>query len=114
MNSDSESKVSPIIKLQLEFHPIIRNFPACVSHFAVFGTLFIEYRIGVVDMDQDPPTSLRGVALLKQATRPGKRQVPNFPGRLRPDARGNQFVLSPERSVDQTKIARSHPVFPFL
>src|ERR1700730_18585311 len=111
MNSDSGSSMSLIAKLQLEFHPIIRNFPACVSHFAVLGTLFVEYRIRVIDVNQDPTASLRGVKLLKQATWTGKRQVPNFAGRLRPNACGNQFVVTPKRSVEQAEIARASPIF---
>src|SRR5260370_30331626 len=105
MKSDSESRVSLIINLQLEFHPMIRNFPACVLHFAVFGTLLIEDWIRVIDVNQDPPASLCRAKLLEQATRSRERQVPNFAGRLRPNARRNQFVLIPERSVEQTKIA---------
>ena len=45
-------------KSQFKLHPIISNFPARVSHFAVFGTLFIEDRIRVIHVNQNPLPSL--------------------------------------------------------
>src|SRR5258708_26736551 len=114
MEADSESRVSLMDDLQFEFHHIIRNFPACVSHFAVLRTLFIEYRVRVVYVNQDPAAPHSRVRHLKQTARSRKRYVPDFASRFRPNACGNQFVLIPERSVEQTKIARSRPVLPFL
>src|ERR1700674_1878083 len=93
MKSDSESKVSLISKLQVELDAIIRNFPARVSHFTVFGALFIQDRIRVVDVNQDPPALFCRVKLLEQTILSGKRNVPNFARRLRPNPCGNQFVL---------------------
>src|SRR5712692_4607297 len=114
MKSDSESRASLISKLQFELHPIIRNFPARVSHFTVFRTVFIQDRIRVVDVNQDPPAPLCKVKLLEQTARSRKRNVSDFARRLRPNACGNQFVLAPKRSVEQTQIARSRPLLPFI
>src|SRR6266852_6278076 len=77
MKSDSESRVSLMADLQFEFHPIIRNFPACVSHFAVLRTLFIEYRVRVVYVNQDPAAPHSRVRHLKQTARSRKRYVPD-------------------------------------
>src|SRR6266851_889360 len=114
MNSDSESKESLLSKLHVEAHPIIRNFPACVSHFAAFRAVFVQDRICVVYVNQDPPTRLCKITLREQTIRCGKRNVPNFASRLRPHSCGNQFVLVPECSVKKAKVARSRPVLPFL
>src|ERR1700740_3393609 len=107
MNSDSESKVSAITLHRLEFdlHSIIRNFPACVSHFPVLGTVFIEDRIRIVDVKQDAPPTLRRPKFLEQAAGTGKRNMPDFARRFRANACGNQFVVTPERSVEQTNVA---------
>src|ERR1700739_838196 len=113
MNSDSESKESLLSKLHFEAHPIIRNFPASVSHFAAFRALLIQDRIGVVYVNQDPSASLGNAKLCEQTIRSRKRHVSNFARRLGPDSRGNQFVLVPECPVEEAKIARSGPVFPF-
>src|SRR4029077_12899263 len=102
MKSDSESKESLMSKLKVDLHPIIRNFPPCVSHFAVLRALFVQDRIRVVDVNKDPPATACTVEFLKQTASSRQRDMANFPRRFRPNAGRSQFVLRPECAVDQT------------
>src|ERR1700722_4472399 len=105
MNSDSESKVTLLAKLQVEVHAIIRNFPACVSHPLMLRAVFIQDRIGIVDVNEDSPAFLGKVMLRQQPVRRAERNMPNFGGGFCPTPRGNQFVLVPKRSVEKAKVA---------
>src|SRR3974390_2287958 len=111
MKSDLESGESLMSGLKLKLHPIIRNFPVCISYFAVFRALFVQDRIRVIDVDQDTPAARRRVKLPEQTVRSRKRNVADFPSLLCAHAGGNQFVIMPERSVEQAKIARLGPLF---
>src|SRR5579863_6380566 len=114
MNSDSESKESLLSKLQFDAHSIIRNFPARVLHFADFRAHFVQDRVGVVYVNQNPPASFWKITLRQETIRPGERNMSNLARCLRPNPGTNQFVLVPEGSVEETKIARLHPLLPFL
>src|ERR1700693_4691725 len=103
MKADSGSRVSVMATSQFELHPIIRNFPAPASQFAMLRTLFIKDRIGVVHVDQNRATRPARFKLFKQATRSRKRKMADFSRRLRTGARRNQFLFGPERSIEQTK-----------
>src|SRR6266436_1976726 len=39
---------------QVELHPIIGDFPTGFTHRAMLGTLFVQYRVRIVDVDDDP------------------------------------------------------------
>src|SRR6266702_2764031 len=41
------------LHLQVELTSILRDFPACLAYFAVFGACLIQHGIRVVDMDID-------------------------------------------------------------
>src|SRR5579864_1260583 len=115
MKSDSERSVAVMtlfLNLKFDLHSIIRNFPARVSHFPILRAFFVEDRIRVVDVNQDFAGVFGSAKFFEQAAGSGKRQVANFAGGLRACARRNQFVLAPERSVEETEVARSSPFLP--
>ena len=51
---------------QFEFHSIIGDFPAGITHGAVFGAVFIQDRIGVVDVNEDAAGFRRPKGLAQQ------------------------------------------------
>jgi hypothetical protein len=73
----------------------------------MFVAVFIEYRIGVVDVNQDFAALGVGGKLRQQTVASGKRQMAHF-------ARGfvaapglNEFVVRPERAVEKRDAAGS-------
>src|SRR5438876_119728 len=65
---------------QLELHPIIGDFPPGFTHSAILRALFIQHRIGIVDVDDDPLSLSETKRPLQQATLAPERKVSHRTG----------------------------------
>ncbi|EAA20316.1 hypothetical protein, partial [Plasmodium yoelii yoelii] len=94
----------------LEFFaaPGDRNFDPGFAQGTILWRIFIQNRVGVVDVDQDLASIRQGVQDFQHAARTGLRQVAHLTCKLVADAGVTHFVFAPESSVDQEAVRGFH------
>src|SRR6266487_4627568 len=101
------------MKSQCELHPIIGDFPTGFTHGAMFGAVFVQDRIRVVDVDQDLATLGVLRILLHQSSRTGNRQVADLASCFLATTCLKQLVVAPKGAVDEYEVAGFGPLLPF-
>src|SRR5580692_6489712 len=88
-----------------EFHTIIGDFPAGITHDARFRALVIQDGVRIVDVDQHPPGFARPKRLAEQPAVAPEGQMTHLPSRLAPLLNGVQFVIFPESAIEYSEVA---------
>src|SRR4249920_1151009 len=79
----------------------------------MFGGVFVEDGVSVVDVEQDFPTASVGRELREKAIRTRERDMTNFGSGFLAAASLLHFVAGPEGAVDQNEISGSGGLWPF-
>src|SRR6267154_5097468 len=65
-----------MMRSQVDFHPVVRHLDAVASQLPMFGTVLVQDRIGVVDVNQHAARAGRqGVEVLDHPARAVLRQM---------------------------------------
>src|SRR4029077_17128821 len=97
--------VDPEPASQCHLHAIVRHFPARFSNDAVFHALFIQNRIGVVDVNENLAWPIEPGEAFETSTRSRERQVAHLPRSAGHARDGQGFVIAPERPVKKHHVA---------
>src|SRR3981081_3096279 len=79
----------------------------------MFGAVFVEDRVGGVDVDENFAAFRASRELLQKAVWTRQRQMTDFTGGLLAAARLNQLIVAPESAVDEDEVTRSGGFGPF-
>jgi len=79
----------------------------------MFGGIFVEDGIGVVDVDEDLACGGVSRELGEESVASGEGDVAHFPGGLVAAARAEEFVVGPEGAVEERDAAGSGGLAPF-
>src|SRR5271169_6518954 len=99
---------------QVELHPIIGDFPTGITHGAKFGALFVQYGIGVVEVDEDALGFSETKRPLKQAALTPERKMPHIASCFSAALGGHEFVVLPECAIKESEVAFVHGALPFF
>src|SRR5260370_3066200 len=78
----------------------------------MLGTLFIQYRVRVVDMDENALGPSRTKRPLQHATFGPERKMAHIAGRPAAAFGGNELVVLPEGAVEKGQITLIHGALP--
>src|SRR5260370_21160388 len=90
---------------QFELHPIIGDFPSGFTHGEMFGTLFVQHRVCIVDVDENALGLTETKRPLQHAAFAPKRKMTHVASRSSAARRGNEVVGLPEGAVERGYIA---------
>src|SRR5215469_18781638 len=93
------------MRSQVNLHTVVSHFPARVAYATVLIATFIQYRIGVVDMDIDLARALEPRQPLQAPVRPGNRQMPHLLRRAGGSLYPDQFIVGIKGAIVQEQIA---------
>src|SRR5438270_1498279 len=93
---------------QVELHPIIGDFPSGFTHRAVFCALFVQYRIRIVDVNEDALGFSKTEGQLQHATFARERKMAHIACGFEAPLGLIQLIVFSEREVEQSQVALSH------
>lgn len=97
---------------QGELRAVSGDFKAGVADGAMFGGVFVEDGIGVVDVNEDFAGVGVGGELSEQAVASGEGDVAHFAGGFVSAAGFEEFIIGPECSVKKGNVAGSRGLKP--
>src|SRR5256884_2351375 len=89
---------------QVELHPIIGDFPSGFTHRAVFCALFVQYRIRIVDVNEDTLGLPEAERQPEHAALAPERKMPHIARSFAATLGLNQLVVFPECAVEESQI----------
>src|SRR5260370_6706192 len=90
---------------QFELHPIIGDFPSGFTHGEMFGTLFVQHRVCIVDVDENALGLSQTKWPLQHAAFAPEGKVTHVASRSAAALVGYEFVVLPEGAVEEGQIA---------
>src|SRR5271168_1005133 len=93
------SLVRVMFHLEIDDHSIVRDFPACFTHGAMFGAFFVKDGVGVVDVIVDFARAGDFRQSFESAAGAGDGNVAHAAGEFSTAAGADEFVVGPERAV---------------
>src|SRR5437762_8787796 len=92
---------------QVKLHPIIGDFPSGFTHRAVFCALFVQYRIRIVDVNEDALGFSKAEGQPEHTALAPERKMPHIARSLAATLGFNQLVVFPECAVEETQDRKS-------
>src|SRR6266576_2178768 len=99
---------------QLELHPIIGDFPPGFTHSAILRALFIQHRVGIVNVDDNPLSLSETKRPLQQAMLAPERKMSHIACRSAAALGLDELIIFPERAIEQSEVAFVHGPLPIL
>src|SRR5712692_10892567 len=101
-------------KSQVELHPIIGDFPTGFTHGAMFGTVFIQHRVRIVDVGDDPLGLSETKWPLQHAALAPEGKMSHIARRPSAALSGDEFVVLPKSAIKKGQIAFIHGAQPVV
>src|SRR6266480_1767165 len=89
---------------QVELHPSIGDFPSGFTHSAILRALFIQHRVGIVDVDDNPLSLSETKRPLQQAALAPERKMSHIACRSAAALGLDQLIIFPEGAVEKSQV----------
>src|SRR5438128_11293343 len=98
------------MKSQVELHPISGSLHTDFTHRAMFWALFVQYRIRIVDVNEDTLGLPEAERQPEHAALTPERKMPHIARSFAATLGLNQLVVFPECAVEESQITLIHGV----
>src|SRR2546423_9677770 len=97
---------------QVELHPIIGDFPTSFTHGAMFGALFVQHRVRIVDVDKDALGLSETKRALQHAALARERKMAHIPRRSAAAPGLDELIIFPERAIEKSEVTFIYGTLP--